>query len=267
MRANRLQAENRKRTKKIKEKRKKKRPPKPLPLIIIPTLFHNNLPIVDLSLYASIVARNCRQWVHAVVMMKNITPQQNFTVIYAYSNTSDNQKGKKNRITNLVSLGEMCDVSCQYTILITLAKIEGAIPEEIKTIKDNPPEPLKLDWDAELIINLLDPEQFHEHYQELALTRKEQEQRIAMSDFIYNLPPRMIYTIPEEKEPISSCASESELPINCDSNFDKDDDNNGSSSIQNGNNNDNDFNSDTNSDLNYEQYIALPDFSKEQELK
>ncbi|KAG9295662.1 hypothetical protein G9A89_002980 [Geosiphon pyriformis] len=108
--------------------------------------------------------------------------------------------------------GETCDISCQYMILISdwvrkktpieaawrravqqlnsyphdddkiwqmaLAKIEEAMPEEIKTIKDNPPEPLKLDWDAEPIINLLDLEQFHEHYQELAPTREEQEQQL-----------------------------------------------------------------------------------------
>ncbi|KAG9290071.1 hypothetical protein G9A89_010377 [Geosiphon pyriformis] len=77
----------------------------------------------------------------------------------------------------------------------------------------------------------------------------------------------MIYTIPEEEEPISSCASKSESPINRDSNSDNDDDNNSSSSVQNGNDNDNNSDSDTNSDLNYEQYIVLPDLSKEQKLK
>ncbi|KAG9288182.1 hypothetical protein G9A89_020488 [Geosiphon pyriformis] len=170
---------------------------------------------------------------------------------------------------------------------MALAKIEGAMPKEIKTIKDNPSEPLKLDWDAEPIINLLDPEQFHKHYQELAPTREEQKQWLEQLnaqlyqyclipchfqyceeyDLIYNPPPRMIYTILEEEESISSCALESELPINRDSNSDNDNDNNSSSSIQNGNDKDNDSNSDTNSDLNYEQYIALPDLSKEQELK
>ncbi|KAG9301345.1 hypothetical protein G9A89_018017 [Geosiphon pyriformis] len=141
---------------------------------------------------------------------------------------------------------------------MALAKIEGAMPKEIKMIKDNSPEFLELDWDAEPIINLLDLEQFHEHYQELAPTREEQEQWLEQlntqlcqhclipcdfqycdkCDLIYNPPPCMIYMIPEEEEPISSCTSESELPIN-----------------------------QTNSDLNYEQYIALPDLSKEQELK
>ncbi|KAG9290700.1 hypothetical protein G9A89_011663 [Geosiphon pyriformis] len=79
---------------------------------------------------------------------------------------------------------------------------------------------------------------------------------------IKNNPPK-----PEEK-PISSCTLESELPF--DPNLNSDNDNNkntNSSSIQIGNNNDNDSNSDSNSDPKYEQYIALPDLSKEQELK
>ncbi|KAG9286682.1 hypothetical protein G9A89_012232 [Geosiphon pyriformis] len=170
---------------------------------------------------------------------------------------------------------------------MAFARIKGAMPEEIKTIKDNPPEPLELDWDAEPIINLLDPEQFHKHYQELAPTKEEQKQWLEQlnarlcqhclilcdfqycneCDLIYNPPPRMIYSIPEEEEPISSCASESELPINCDSNSDDNDNNNGSSSVQIGNDDENDLDSDSKSDVNYEQYIALPDLSKKQELK
>ncbi|KAG9297015.1 hypothetical protein G9A89_008601 [Geosiphon pyriformis] len=78
----------------------------------------------------------------------------------------------------------------------------------------------------------------------------------------------MIYTIPEEKKPISSCASESELIFNPNSNSDNNDNKNtGSSFIQYGENNDNDSNSDLNTNPNYEQYIALPDLTKEQELK
>ncbi|KAG9304859.1 hypothetical protein G9A89_000772 [Geosiphon pyriformis] len=170
---------------------------------------------------------------------------------------------------------------------MTLAKIEGASPEKIKMIKNNPSESLELDWDAEPIINLLDSEQFHEHYQEIALTREEQEKQLKQlntrlcqhclipcdfqycdeCDLIYNPSPRIIYTIPEEKKPISNCASESKSLINRDSNSDNDDNNNGSSFVQNGNDNDNDSNSDPNPDTNYEQYIALPDLSKEQELK
>ncbi|KAG9294670.1 hypothetical protein G9A89_008149 [Geosiphon pyriformis] len=185
----------------------------------------------------------------------------------------------------------MCDISCQYTILISdwaLAKIEGASPEEIKTIKDNPPESLELDWDAEPIINLLDLEQFHKHYQELAPTREEQEQWLEQlntrlyqhclilcdfqycdeCDLIYNPPPCIIYTIPEEEEPISRCALESKSIFNPDSNSNNNDDKNtGSSFVQYGDNNNTDSNSDSNFDLNYKQYIALLDLSKKQELK
>ncbi|KAG9293758.1 hypothetical protein G9A89_019095 [Geosiphon pyriformis] len=165
--------------------------------------------------------------------------------------------------------------------------MKAAWQRAVQQLDNNPPEPLELDWNAELIINLLDPEQFHEHYQELAPTREEQEQQLEQlntrlcqhclilydfqycneCDLIYNPPPCMIYSISEEKEPISSCASESELPINHDSNSDNDDNNNGSSSIQNDNNDENNSNSDSKPDLNYEQYIALPDLSKKQELK
>ncbi|KAG9306854.1 hypothetical protein G9A89_005755 [Geosiphon pyriformis] len=113
---------------------------------------------------------------------------------------------------NIPGHEKTCNVLCQYMILISdwvrkgtpmeaawqraiqqldsclhdddkiwrmaLTKIEEAMPEEIKTIKDNPPEPLELDWNVELIINLLDPEQFYKHYQELAPTREEQEQQL-----------------------------------------------------------------------------------------
>ncbi|KAG9307156.1 hypothetical protein G9A89_016984 [Geosiphon pyriformis] len=83
-------------------------------------------------------------------------------------------------------------------------------------------------------------------------------------DLIYNLPPRMIYTILEEKKPISNCVSESESIFNPNSNSDNDNNkNNGSSSTQNGN--ENISNSDSNS--NSEIYIVLPDLSKEQKLK
>ncbi|KAG9306627.1 hypothetical protein G9A89_004824 [Geosiphon pyriformis] len=183
-------------------------------------------------------------------------------------------------------------LACGETLLdegiMAIGKMEGATPEEIREIKNNSPELIELDWNAEPVINFLEPEEFHEHYQNLAPTRKEQKQWLAqlntrlcchcliLSDFeycnncdlIYNPPSCMIYTIPEEKEPISSCTSESELPLDPDSNPDNDDDeNNGSSSIQNGNNNDNNINSDSNSNSSYEQYIALPDLTKKQELK
>ncbi|KAG9298270.1 hypothetical protein G9A89_002758 [Geosiphon pyriformis] len=78
----------------------------------------------------------------------------------------------------------------------------------------------------------------------------------------------MIYTIPEEKKPISNCALESESNFNPDSNSDNDNNkNNNSSFVQYGNNNDNNLNSDLNPDLNYKQYIALLNLTKKQKLK
>ncbi|KAG9288885.1 hypothetical protein G9A89_019507 [Geosiphon pyriformis] len=167
---------------------------------------------------------------------------------------------------------------------MAIIKIEGATLKEIREIKNNLPEPIELNWNPEPVINFLDLEQFHEHYQELAPTREEQKQCLEEintrlcdhclipcdfqycdeCDFIYNLLLRMIYTIPEEEEPINSCASKSELVYNPNSNSNNDDNENTSSSFaQCGNKNIN--NSDSNP--NYKQYIALPDLSKEQELK
>ncbi|KAG9289658.1 hypothetical protein G9A89_014393 [Geosiphon pyriformis] len=59
---------------------------------------------------------------------------------------------------------------------MAITKIEEALSEEIREIKNNSPELIELDWNPEPVINLLDLEQFHEHYQELAPTREEQEQ-------------------------------------------------------------------------------------------
>ncbi|KAG9292071.1 hypothetical protein G9A89_017971 [Geosiphon pyriformis] len=66
-------------------------------------------------------------------------------------------------------------------------------------------------------------------------------------NLIYNSPLHMIYTILEEKKPISNCASESESIFNPDLNFDNnDDENNGSSFTQNGNENISNSDSDSN---------------------
>ncbi|KAG9290851.1 hypothetical protein G9A89_011000 [Geosiphon pyriformis] len=83
---------------------------------------------------------------------------------------------------NIPGRGETCNVFCQYIILISnrmaTTKIEGMLPKEIRTIKNNPPEPIELDWDAEPVINFLEPEEFYEHYQNLAPTRKKQKQQL-----------------------------------------------------------------------------------------
>ncbi|KAG9303770.1 hypothetical protein G9A89_018667 [Geosiphon pyriformis] len=167
---------------------------------------------------------------------------------------------------------------------MVFAKIQGASPKKIKKVKNNLPELLELDWDEEPVINLLEPEEFHEHYQTLASTREKQEQCLAQintrlcdhclipcnfqycnkCNLIYNPLPSMIYTIPEKKELISSCALKSESIFNSDSNSDnEDDENTSSSSAQYGNENIND----SDSNLNPKIYIVLSDLSKEQELK
>ncbi|KAG9304474.1 hypothetical protein G9A89_020038 [Geosiphon pyriformis] len=183
----------------------------------------------------------------------------------------------------------MCDTSCQYMILISNwvsrgtpitavwhqaiscldgyphdkdeiwrmanAKVEDALPSEILKIKNNPPEPtdIVLVLNLDIFIDLENsPEEFHEHYQNLAPTRKEQEQCLEEintqlcdhclipcnfqfcddCDLIYNPPLHIIYMISKEKEPINSYTSESESSSNSDSNSDNDDNkNNGSSSV------------------------------------
>ncbi|KAG9288767.1 hypothetical protein G9A89_023064 [Geosiphon pyriformis] len=84
-----------------------------------------------------------------------------------------------------------------------------------------------------------------------------------MCDLIYNLPPYIIYTISEDKKPISNCVLKSESSFKSDLNSNNNDKNNGFSSVQNDNNSNNNSNSNSNS----EQYITLPDLSKEQKLK
>ncbi|KAG9291294.1 hypothetical protein G9A89_021796 [Geosiphon pyriformis] len=168
---------------------------------------------------------------------------------------------------------------------MALTKIKEASPEEIKMIKNNPSKPIELDWNPEPVINLLDLEQFYEHYQELAFTREEQKQWLEEIntrlcdhcliscdfqyyneyDFIYNPPPCIIYTISEEEEPINSCVSESESIFNLNLNSDNENNKNNSFSSIQINNSNNQNNS--NSDLNSEQYIALPNLTKKQELK
>ncbi|KAG9298355.1 hypothetical protein G9A89_003172 [Geosiphon pyriformis] len=171
------------------------------------------------------------------------------------------------------------------------AKVESATPSKILEIKNNSPEPVNIICISNPD-NFMDkktgPEDFHKYYQNMAPTREEQKQHLEQlntrlcdhcliscdfqycyeCDLIYNPLPCMIYIIPEEIEPISSCTSESELLFDPDSNSDNNNnENTSSSSVQIDNNNNNDSNSDLNSDPKYEQYIVLLNLFKEQELK
>ncbi|KAG9291013.1 hypothetical protein G9A89_012885 [Geosiphon pyriformis] len=204
---------------------------------------------------------------------------------------------------NISGRGEAYNKTCQYTILINhwqaLRCLEGyshnedeiwrmayaisedATTEELREIKNNPlflPKPEYVQT-FNVFGNIKDnSEEFHEEKQEECLAQLNTQlcdyclipcdfQYCNKCNLIYDSPPRMIYTISKKEKPISNCTSESESLINCDSNSDNNNDNNDSSSIQNSNNNNNNSNSDPNSNTNYEQYIALPDLSKEQELK
>ncbi|KAG9305969.1 hypothetical protein G9A89_016622 [Geosiphon pyriformis] len=110
-------------------------------------------------------------------------------------------------------------------------KIEGVLPSEILEIKNNFSEPVEVYCNE--------------------------------CDLIYNPIPCRIYTIPEEKKPISSCTLELDSTFNPDLKPD-DVDNNGFSLVQNGNSNNN---SNLNSDSDSEQYITLLDLSKKQKLR
>ncbi|KAG9295106.1 hypothetical protein G9A89_006087 [Geosiphon pyriformis] len=81
---------------------------------------------------------------------------------------------------------------------------------------------------SDIVPDLMGPEQFYEHYQELTPTKEKQKQQLEQlnirlyqyclipsnfeycneCDLIYNPLPHMIYIISEEKEPISSCTLE-----------------------------------------------------------
>ncbi|KAG9297097.1 hypothetical protein G9A89_019378 [Geosiphon pyriformis] len=203
-------------------------------------------------------------------------------------NNMTTQKDKASRTMNYVSLAanNYLTKECEMTFLVEKecvilsisclngyphdkdeiwqmanAKVEGALPNEILKIKNNPSKPtdIVLVFNLDTFINLENsPEEFHEHYQNLAPTKEEQKQCLEKintqlcdhclipcdfqfcddCDFIYNLPPRMIYTILKEEEPINSCTSESELSSNPNSNSDNNDNkNNDSSFVQNGYNN------------------------------
>ncbi|KAG9303552.1 hypothetical protein G9A89_018448 [Geosiphon pyriformis] len=142
-------------------------------------------------------------------------------------------------------IGGTCDKLCQYTILIS-------------------------DW------TLLEDIQSNDWTDELAPTRKEQEQWLEKinarlcdfqycnkCDLNYNPPICIIYMIPEKEESINSCTLELELNFNPSLNSDNNDKNNGSSFALNNNETYDDSNSDSNS----KTFIALSDLTKEQELK
>ncbi|KAG9297765.1 hypothetical protein G9A89_011280 [Geosiphon pyriformis] len=103
---------------------------------------------------------------------------------HATVNAMGISRDKTSGTINHVSLVEnnCLTKGCEMTFLVeeeSNAKVEGASPNEILEIKNNPPKPT----DIVLVLNLdafLDlensPEEFYEHYQNLASTKEEQEQ-------------------------------------------------------------------------------------------
>ncbi|KAG9297219.1 hypothetical protein G9A89_019500 [Geosiphon pyriformis] len=239
------------------------------------------------------VKKNFLPWEHGSRQTKTTEHEHIITANCAIANAMDIQSAKASGTMNHVSL----DVE-QHSWLrrnmrhfipneiwrMANAKVQEAMPSEILEVKNNPPEQINIILvpNLDIFFNIkTNSEDFHEHYQNLAPTRKEQEKCLAQlntqlcdhcliscdfqycnkCDLIYNPLICMIYMIPEEEEPIKSIFNFNSNPNN------DNDKNNGSSSIQNSNNNNNDSNSDSNFDSNYKQYIALSDLTKEQKLK
>ncbi|KAG9305662.1 hypothetical protein G9A89_022584 [Geosiphon pyriformis] len=214
-----------------KEKKKRRKIQHQSSLIVHMLIFHySHLTITDQNWCVLIAARNCCQWAHAdnkpcLTCGKTLFNKEIWNNISGRERTCD-----ESSVKHLNSCPHNDDKIWQ----MALAKIEEALPEEIRMIKNNLPELIELNWDPE------------------------------PCDLIYNPPSYIIYTILKEEELISSCALEMESIFNHNLNSNNDDDkNNSSSSIQYSNENNNDSNSDTNP----ETYITLPDLTKEQELK
>ncbi|KAG9304915.1 hypothetical protein G9A89_010777 [Geosiphon pyriformis] len=203
---------------KKREKKKKKKQQPPTPLLLTPTLtlYHRDLSIVDQNLYASIKQK---KWDNQPCLICGET--------FLDEKMWNNIPGKGTLIEAVwrraVQQLNSCPHDDDKIWQMAIAKIEGAISEKIREIKNNSSEPIELDWDEEPAINFLKPEEFHEHYQILEkhlaqLNTQLCDHCLILCDFqycnecdlIYNPPPRIIYTIPEEKEPISSCTSELE---------------------------------------------------------
>ncbi|KAG9289740.1 hypothetical protein G9A89_014475 [Geosiphon pyriformis] len=63
---------------------------------------------------------------------------------------------------------------------MVLTKIKEMSSKEIRIIKNNSPEPIKLNWgpNSDIVLDPINSEQFHEHYQKLASTREKQKQHL-----------------------------------------------------------------------------------------
>ncbi|KAG9293964.1 hypothetical protein G9A89_019302 [Geosiphon pyriformis] len=180
-----------KETDKERERRKKKEPLSPTAYIVqMRTLYHHQPIIVDQNWNASIATRNCYQWAHAMATTRNTPQPQDFTAAHW-----DNQPClacgtilPDERIWNdIPGYGGMCNETCQYSHdkdklwRIVYAKAEDTTTSKLLEIKNNPlllPEPEYVQT-FNVFGNIEDnPKEFHKHYQHLAPTKEEQEQRL-----------------------------------------------------------------------------------------
>ncbi|KAG9284755.1 hypothetical protein G9A89_001125 [Geosiphon pyriformis] len=169
------------------------------------------------------VKRNSHSWEHGSHQMKTTECKHIITANHAITNAIDIQSTKASGTTNHVSLvaNSYLIKGCETTFLVKKeyviwqmanVKVQRAMPSEILEIKNNSPKQVDIilipnpDIFLDIKTNL---EDFHEYYQNLALTKEEQEQWLVQLNTRLYLNPNS----------------------------------------------------------NYEQYIVLPDLTKEQELK
>ncbi|KAG9294726.1 hypothetical protein G9A89_008205 [Geosiphon pyriformis] len=161
-------------------------------------LFHLN---------AKTVEKNSFPWEYESCQMKTIECEHIIIANCAIANAMDIQNTKTSGTTNHVSLvvNSYLMKGCGMTFLVeeehrainqlddyphnedeiwqmANAKVQGAMPSEILKVKNNPSEQVDIilvpNPDAFLDIKT-NPEDFHEHYQNLAPTREEQKECLA----------------------------------------------------------------------------------------
>ncbi|KAG9294717.1 hypothetical protein G9A89_008196 [Geosiphon pyriformis] len=138
----------------LEKKREKKKNQQPTATSLIIPILHPTDPLIAAqNWYALIVARNCHQWVLVVATMRNNE------LCLACGETFLNEEMWNNIFGDWMRKGMPIDVVWRQAIKcldrcphdddkiwqMALTKIKGMISEEIKTIKNNPPEPIELD--------------------------------------------------------------------------------------------------------------------------
>ncbi|KAG9286385.1 hypothetical protein G9A89_014551 [Geosiphon pyriformis] len=149
------------------------------------TLYHHHLVIADQNWYASIATRNCHQWAHAVAMTKNtpLPPDSTATHTCQYTILINDWVCKGTPIDDAWKrvLQQLEGYSHDEHELwrMAYAKAEGVTTSELLEIKNNPLSLPKPEYVQTFNVfgNIENnPEEFHEHYQQLVPTIEEQKQ-------------------------------------------------------------------------------------------